>query len=248
MPRLNVRNPNPKTPYNPRRAGDYYPTPPSLAMRAMSHLYYQNKPDLPRTILDIGAGDGVWGLAALLAISEYKYRTLPVVTGIEIDPEKQPHPAYETWITGDFRLIDTTDGFDVVVGNPPYSLAEEAIRFALSVSPKCVMLLPLSFLEGQKRAAGLWKQYPPSEVNILPRRPSFFRNGKTAGDAYALFYWDIHDMDRVFYGGWMDWEDTLDMNAEGWFVTRPGCQLDPAVKYFQERLLRLKGNEWSHPE
>lgn len=216
MPRLSVRNPDPKTPYNPRRPGDFYPTPPSLAIAAIKWGLGRAGGWLG-SYLDIGAEDGVWGEAMR------EVEPKGEVTGIEIDPERKAHAAYQEWITGDFRLHDFGGKqFSMVVGNPPYSLAEEAVRYALSVSSRCLMLLPLSFLEGQKRAKGLWLEFPPERVAVLPRRPSFFRNGKTAGDAYALFLWKLVHLTipQSFQGEWLQWEDTLDMDDQGKFVKR----------------------------
>jgi len=86
--------------------------------------------------------------------------------------------------------------FDLICGNPPYSLAEEFIRCSINLlNPKgyVYFLLRLSFLEGIARNKGLFKEFPPKRVYICSRRPSFFStDGKkhsTDTLAYALFLW-----------------------------------------------------------
>lgn len=80
---------------------------------------------------------------------------------------------------------------DVIVTNPPYSLALEFISHALFVSPNVYMLLRLNFLASQKRS--VWfRQHEPSALFVLSRRPSFTGIGTDATD-YAWFYWgDTH--------------------------------------------------------
>lgn len=84
--------------------------------------------------------------------------------------------------------------FDVIITNPPYSLAQEFIEQALkwrrSELSLVVMLLRLNFLGSQKRAAWL-RQHTPS-VYVSPRRPSFTGKGTDATE-YAWFIWGPQD-------------------------------------------------------
>jgi hypothetical protein len=77
----------------------------------------------------------------------------------------------------------------LLVTNPPYSLAAEFIQRALERYRKsidCAFLLRLNYLGSQKRAA--FHREHPSDVFVLPRRPSFTGKGTDATE-YAWFVW-----------------------------------------------------------
>lgn len=77
--------------------------------------------------------------------------------------------------------------YDVIITNPPFYLAEEFVRKALSCATHVAMLLRLAFLETRRREA-LHREHP-SDVYVLTRRPSFTGNGATDNSAYAWFVW-----------------------------------------------------------
>lgn len=168
-----------------RAPGDFYQTPQALADAMAVRL---PEPGLdPKThepclsfglrVLDPCAGNGVFGRS----IRTFR----PKATLHEIDVSPQG-PGIEML---DFFSLGCTEGriFDVIIGNPPYSLAEQFIRHALSLAPEVHFLLRLNFLEGQKRRA-FWKEHPVSHVAVLSRRPSFTGKG-TDATAYAVFVW-----------------------------------------------------------
>lgn len=95
---------------------------------------------------------------------------------------------------GDFTDPVEVDGlersFDLVIGNPPFRDAEKHVRRALEcVRPggTVCLLLRLAFLESATRA-GFHREHP-SDVYVLPRRPSFTGNGKSDSAAVAWFCW-----------------------------------------------------------
>ena len=91
---------------------------------------------------------------------------------------------------------------DWFVGNPPYNAAEEHVRHALGLAERgCAFLLRLAFLESIKRRQ-FWEEYPPSEVYVLDKRPSFTEDGKSDSAAYAWFVWHT---DRPHQGARLDW-------------------------------------------
>ena len=92
------------------------------------------------------------------------------------------------------NFLEATKKVDAIITNPPFSIAEQFITHALSQADTVVMFLRLSFLEGQNRARGLWKQHPPHKVYICGRRPTLvradYKGEKISGFvAYAWFVW-----------------------------------------------------------
>lgn len=80
-----------------------------------------------------------------------------------------------------------TSPIDVLITNPPFYLAEEFVRKALSCATHVAMLLRLAFLETRRRES-LHRDHP-CDVYVLTRRPSFTANGATDNTAYAWFVW-----------------------------------------------------------
>lgn len=78
---------------------------------------------------------------------------------------------------------------DVIITNPPYSLAQEFVTKALGEADVVIMLLRLGFLESMKRWEW-WQENPLSSLLVLSKRPSFTEDGKTDGSGYAWFVWD----------------------------------------------------------
>lgn len=165
-----------------RRAYDLYPTPLPFAKAALSGLDFS---DVPREVIDPGAGSGVWGQAffnswGLASIAGYEIRDIP-------RPKN-----YNSWIVGDF--LDQTIqncSVDLVMGNPPYYIAEKIVwksMDALKCGGWLVFMLRLSFLESKKRLK-LWDVHPLKKVVVCANRPSFTKNGKTNATAYAFYYW-----------------------------------------------------------
>lgn len=85
---------------------------------------------------------------------------------------------------------------DNIVSNPPYKLAEEMFKHAcLHVANKVAFILRISFLAGQKRRDNLFKDFRPSEVLILSKRPSMPPGGSgiPAKGGTADYCWLIRD-------------------------------------------------------
>lgn len=107
----------------------------------------------------------------------------------------------------DFLALAVDEQPDWIVGNPPYGAAEAHVRRALAVSTAGVaFLLRLAFLESTKRLA-FWREYPPAEVHVLSRRPSF-TGGGTDSAAYGWFIWRIgRDAKEPTTLHWIDWSE-----------------------------------------
>jgi hypothetical protein len=163
-----------------RHPDDYYATP-AWTTNLILHM-------LPTEgiIMEPSAGEGAI-VGCLLAAGWPP----DMVRAVEIDPDRAAVCAKTgvKTIVGDF-LGQDWPGTNCVLMNPPFSRAQEFIEHALHiVQPHhgmVVCLLRLNFLEGQKRAA-FHGQYP-SDVYVMPRRPSFTGKG-TDATGYGWFVW-----------------------------------------------------------
>lgn len=85
-------------------------------------------------------------------------------------------------------LTDHKREAELILTNPPFSLAEMFIRKALREAPAVMMLLRLNFLGSQARHK-FWCLNPPTGLIVLSKRPSFTGFG-TDSTEYAWFIWD----------------------------------------------------------
>ena len=76
--------------------------------------------------------------------------------------------------------------YDVILTNPPFSLAIEFVIACLPRARVVAMLLRLNFLATESRAEFMRDHVP--DVYVLPNRPSFTRVG-TDSVEYAWFVW-----------------------------------------------------------
>ena len=163
-----------------RRENDYYPTPEWCARHIPVRL-------AGHTILDPCPGQG-----HLMRAIE-KYHDPERVLGIELDAER----AAIAGVPCSNALDENTSWPDVnmVVTNPPFSLAAEFVERAIRPindieTNLCavIMLLPISWLEPAKKRERLLLS-GLDRIHVLPRRPSFTRDGRCASSAYAWFVW-----------------------------------------------------------
>ena len=89
-------------------------------------------------------------------------------------------------------LKRTMGKFDLIVTNPPFSIAEDFLRKSIKECDDkgCVAyLLRINFLGSQKRKK-LWQEIgTPNKFIVLSKRPSFTGKG-TDSTEYAWFIWD----------------------------------------------------------
>jgi predicted RNA methylase len=156
---------------------EFFPTPSKLASLLVKRLLWQY-PNRPQecTILEPSAGTG----AFVRPLAE-----LGVVTAIDPNfdaPEDLPEDLPEGVEWGRMSLEDLHEAlegerpFDLVCGNPPFSLAEKHLRLLFSMvkleGSAVGFLLRLGFLSSKKRRTffGAW---PPTHIYVLSSRPSF---------------------------------------------------------------------------
>lgn len=156
-------------------------------------------------ILDAGAGFGVISKVFV----EQHHHMVNTIDAIEIDEKYRnslldltmfDRTRFTNIIIDDFLEYDfgelhnpTNNGFlnwpyyyDVVISNPPFTLAVEFILKSMGIAPLLIFLLPLSFVSSKKRREFL-DRHPP-EINVLSKRPSFTGKGTDSVD-YGWFIW-----------------------------------------------------------
>ena len=183
-----------------RKKADFYPTPLEFCKATVSNLIPTDCS--PAFICDPGAGDGVWGEALRERFKD------AYLIGVELEREDFPI-VYNQWHTIDYLNHHGLYGkYDLIIGNPPYSLAEEFIRHSLDLlsdSGYLIFLLRWSFLESQSRGRGLWKEFPPKELNVCVSRISFTGDGKTDDQAYGVYVWQKNFIGKPTFD-WFDWK------------------------------------------
>jgi hypothetical protein len=163
-----------------RHPDDYYATP-AWTTELILHLV-----PTEGIILEPSAGEGAI-VGCLLAAGF----SPALVLAVEMDADRAATCAKTgvKTIVGDF-LAQDCPGTHSVVMNPPFSKAQEFIEHAIHVvqpsNGEVFCLLRLNFLEGQRRAA--FHRQHPSDVYVLPRRPSFTGKG-TDATGYGWFVW-----------------------------------------------------------
>lgn len=146
----------------PRHAADLYPTQNRLALTILQYVKGSKllATEAP-TILEPGAGGGIWGKAARFLWPD------SYIVGVELRNALNPYhtdcdptlpmnhpdfmpptlftvskmltmPDYNIWCTGSFfdpgmELIRVTGGYDFVMGNPAFDKAEEYVHQAMSL-------------------------------------------------------------------------------------------------------------------
>jgi hypothetical protein len=168
-----------------RRPADHYPTPGWVTRAILPYL------PLAGSVLEPCAGDGAI-VRELIAGGVNG----DCIDAIELDPVRaKAIPSAVDVVVGDALSEEGGDLWDaphgLVVINPPFSLAQRFVETALAAQRPhrgtTAALLRLAFLEGQGRAD--FHACYPSDVYVLPRRPSFTNNGKSDSSAYAWFVW-----------------------------------------------------------
>jgi hypothetical protein len=148
-----------------RPESDYYGTPEG-AFRPLLHLLPHD-----RVYWDPACGD--WRLIRWMedaGLTAY---------GSDIEPKEMGTH------TIDFLTDDTRR--EIIITNPPFSLAQEFVQHAMDHAPEVLMLLRLNFLGSIKRREWL-RTHEPSALFVVTPRPSF-TGGGTDSCEYAWFYW-----------------------------------------------------------
>jgi hypothetical protein len=94
----------------------------------------------------------------------------------------------------DFLKFKPAGEIDAVVTNPPYCLAQQFVRHALTLCPRVFMLLRLTFLESERRRdvldqAGLIRIHVFSDSLPMMHRDGWTGNRASSAVAFAWYVW-----------------------------------------------------------
>ncbi len=96
----------------------------------------------------------------------------------------------------DYLKTIYTEKFDLIITNPPFSLAQEFLEKSLNESDFVAYLLRINFLGSKKRKVFFDKIGTPDKMFVLSKRPSFTGKG-TDSTEYAWFVWDKNNIINV---------------------------------------------------
>ena len=142
-----------------RNANDFYPTPQGPIEKILSEIDFTNVSHFFEPCRGGGA----------------------IFDHIGCDKEYAEISEGIDYMTADFNT-------DLIITNPPFSIALEFLEKSLSEAKTVVYLLRLNFLGSQKRKE-FWNKNQPSHLFTLSKRPSFTGKGTDATE-YAWFVWD----------------------------------------------------------
>jgi 16S rRNA G1207 methylase RsmC len=166
---------------------DDFPTPNDVIDQCLSKIV---RPTY-RMVLEPAAGDG----RICKALKEKVPTALIHAVEIQQKHKEALEKVCNNVTIGDFLTRDNLGLYDLIITNPPYSMAEEYVHKCLRcLEPygQLVLLLRLGFLESQGRWKRLWSVVDnrPSKVCVLAKRPSFSGDGATDATAYCWMVWD----------------------------------------------------------
>lgn len=193
-----------------RKASDFYPTPASAIMPLMQDMIVNGEAASWQRVLDLGCGDGrlARSAAAAYSFTQGPGAPAPWTEGVESDVERAglAHDLgmnYVQCMDLDEARLDTVTP-DLIIANPPFSLALEFLKEALSIrervdanvqemgGPTVAFLLRLNFMGSQGRY-GFWDGVERPKIRVLSQRPSFTDGGTDMTD-YAWFIWTDRDI------------------------------------------------------
>lgn len=197
----------------PRIDKDVYLTDEGLAKAILDDVIdpqtLKNPSGVGFRILDPGAGSGVFG-----KVCRDRFYNASIY-GVDIRDLENPG-WYDRWYGNTDFLEWQDDPFDLIIGNPPFKLAEKFIRKSVTLLSQAygevAFLLPVDFQHGARRGRGLFKEYNPTKVTSLLQRPNFTGpNGESLGtantDNYIVMNWNYYYFQYNYtVHRWLDWK------------------------------------------
>ena len=168
-----------------RNESDFYATPLECVYALLDNYDGIGPKDI---ILEPSAGNG----NIIQALRNKGYKNF--IEAVELRDDETSElmkKADEVSICNFLTDYDATCKYDVIIGNPPYSLAQEFIDKSLELlipGGRLIFLLRTNFLESKKRFEW-WQNKIPSGLYVLSKRPSFTGKG-TDATSYSWFIWE----------------------------------------------------------
>ncbi|TXH13717.1 MAG: hypothetical protein E6R03_10815 [Hyphomicrobiaceae bacterium] len=174
---------------------EFYPTPSWAVHRLLDRCLESHELDRG-TFLEPAYGNG----AIPLAFQTYQERIDGVEWyGIDVDLDANVMKEAGGRVkVGDFTTYSIVrhsekykafpKRFDLVITNPPFSLAMDYLITASQITNSIFMLLPITWLASAKRHNVISKYVP--DTFLIPDRVSFTGDGASNSVEYAWFYWD----------------------------------------------------------
>lgn len=174
----------------------------------------------PRKIIEPCAGNG-----AIVKVLAETY-TMTDIIAVEMRPKEKTSlknaGAHHVAIGNFLKFLPWMAGYpDLIISNPPYSLAQEVIEHSIKLSgPECdiVMLLRLNFFGSQERKE-FWDKHPAQQLYPLSKRPSFGTHCKCPSGHKHFYGLDQVVPNRCPECGekWKS-KTTTDATDYGWFI------------------------------
>lgn len=157
-----------------RIENDYYPTPRECIYPLLEHIDFSKV----KTFLEPCKGDG---------------RILDLI------PDKIEKYWAEIELGVDY-LSTPFSNIDLIITNPPFSLAIEFITKSLKEARTVIYLQRLNWLGSQSRKE-FWNQNIPDKIFVLSKRPQFRKElGLEKGTDSTEYCWYIWDRLNIVYG------------------------------------------------
>lgn len=188
-----------------RKKNDNYPTPLALARVGwgVAQRYVAAAGLLRLRVCEPGCGDLQPFLAS--AASDPRVVTLE---GSDLRDVAAADPRFSVTSGIDWTAENVEGGsWDVIITNPPFSLAEAFARRALTrLGPGgvLVLLVRLSFL-GSAGRRDFWRDHPLSELCVIRPRPGFTDDGQSDTSEYAWAVWSLSAGQAPMIT-WCDWQ------------------------------------------
>jgi hypothetical protein len=181
-----------------RLAFDAYYTPDNLALACVRTLVTAIEP--PRHVVEPSVGGGAFVRAVRECFPSAH------VSGYDLNREATGAAICDDFYNTSWMTIAPTVKADLIVGNPPYSEAQDHLEAAFRrVAPHgtVAMLLRLSFASGKNRLP-FWEKHRRFlyATYALAERPSF-TGGATDSCDYGWFVWRTGRQNpSLFFPGW----------------------------------------------
>lgn len=182
-----------------RVKNDYYATNPKAVK-----ILFENYEVRGNTFLEPCVGEG----HIADTVNELIGHQLKGATYIDIVDRGYPNTIVE-----DFLQYSGDKHYDIIISNPPYSLAQEFIEKSLSLlSPtgQCIMFLKIQFLEGAKRKS-FFNKYPPKYIYVFRNRMATWNNGNEVNPLTGK-----------------KWCTTM---CHAWFIWEKGSITEPIIRW-----------------